>query len=212
MRMPRLFTRRPAVLLAAGLATTLLGAGAVLTAPAHSPSAAPRPAIATADSHAGPTDADVVDAYNGGWKAGVAALGNGAKATVPPVVADGNDPGTVAWMDGWVDGQADALGDDNRDGVVDEDETGWDCTTMGNRQCGAAARPAECRGAGEATTLCVTVVGRPAYGWTNADGSKVDLPVGAAMVRDLDEKPGTPEFADALRALDAEYRAHTPRA
>ncbi|WP_167162946.1 hypothetical protein [Streptomyces sp. MBT27] len=27
-------------------------------------------------------------------------------------------------------------GDDNADGVIDEDETGWDCRTMGNRQCG----------------------------------------------------------------------------
>lgn len=27
-------------------------------------------------------------------------------------------------------------GDDNRDGVIDEDESGWDCRTMGNRLCG----------------------------------------------------------------------------
>ncbi|OAT69432.1 hypothetical protein AWB85_20285 [Mycobacteroides immunogenum] len=27
-------------------------------------------------------------------------------------------------------------GDDNGDGVIDEDESGWDCTTMGNRICG----------------------------------------------------------------------------
>ncbi|MEU8133264.1 hypothetical protein [Streptodolium elevatio] len=27
-------------------------------------------------------------------------------------------------------------GDDNNDGRVDEDETGWDCRTMGNRECG----------------------------------------------------------------------------
>lgn len=28
------------------------------------------------------------------------------------------------------------LGDDNRDGIVMEDESGWDCRTMGNRVCG----------------------------------------------------------------------------
>nr|WP_296763894.1 hypothetical protein [Rhodococcus sp. (in: high G+C Gram-positive bacteria)] len=27
-------------------------------------------------------------------------------------------------------------GDDNSDGVIDEDESGWDCSTMGNRLCG----------------------------------------------------------------------------
>lgn len=27
-------------------------------------------------------------------------------------------------------------GDDNADGIIDEDESGWDCRTMGNRQCG----------------------------------------------------------------------------
>ncbi|RYH50708.1 MAG: hypothetical protein EON54_15510 [Alcaligenaceae bacterium] len=27
-------------------------------------------------------------------------------------------------------------GDDNDDGVIDEDESGWNCATMGNRVCG----------------------------------------------------------------------------
>lgn len=27
-------------------------------------------------------------------------------------------------------------GDDNRDGIIMEDESGWDCRTMGNRICG----------------------------------------------------------------------------
>ncbi len=31
-------------------------------------------------------------------------------------------------------------GDDNGDGRIDEDESGWDCTAMGNRVCGP--RPA----------------------------------------------------------------------
>lgn len=27
-------------------------------------------------------------------------------------------------------------GDDNGDGIIDEDESGWDCATMGNHVCG----------------------------------------------------------------------------
>ncbi|MFC8640106.1 hypothetical protein ACFUC2_05020 [[Kitasatospora] papulosa] len=34
---------------------------------------------------------------------------------------------------------ADGQGDDNGDGRVEEDESGWDCRTMGNRVCGPAA-------------------------------------------------------------------------
>jgi hypothetical protein len=30
------------------------------------------------------------------------------------------------------------IGDDNGDGVIDEDESGWNCATMGNRVCGWA--------------------------------------------------------------------------
>jgi hypothetical protein len=93
---------------------------------------------ATPDDFRPHTDrqAATVTAYNAGWKAGVADLGDGTEPTYPDVVGDASDPGTVAWADGWVDGQADALGDDNRDGRVDEDETGWDCHRMGNRVCG----------------------------------------------------------------------------
>lgn len=29
-----------------------------------------------------------------------------------------------------------SLGDDNADGLVDEDETGWSCAIDGNRRCG----------------------------------------------------------------------------
>ncbi|WIF20595.1 hypothetical protein SEA_JFLIX2_105 [Rhodococcus phage Jflix2] len=29
-------------------------------------------------------------------------------------------------------------GDDNSDGIIDEDESGWNCETMGNRICGPA--------------------------------------------------------------------------
>ncbi|MGW3627603.1 hypothetical protein [Streptomyces sp. NPDC000880] len=112
-------------------------------------------------------------------------------------------------------------GDDNRDGIVDEDESGWDCRTMGNRQCGpiaeplptgvAIAAPIECEhndAPQDVFRLCLTVAAQPAYEWTNPDGSKVGNPDGRALIRDLEEQPGTPEWADALRALDAEYRAN----
>ncbi|MFB6529867.1 hypothetical protein [Streptomyces sp. NPDC056399] len=97
-------------------------------------------------------------------------------------------------------------GDDNRDGRIDEDESGWDCRTMGNRICGPRTVPAECRGVGSAMDLCVTVASRPPYGWTNADGSRTDNPDGRTLISDLDEMPGSPEFEGALAALDAEWR------
>ncbi|MFE6185552.1 hypothetical protein ACFQ6U_14105 [Streptomyces sp. NPDC056465] len=149
----RFLTRipRPAVLLAAGLATALLGTVAALGPSAALTSAAPTPAVT---------------------------------ATLP--------------------------GDDNGDGRIEEDETGFDCHTMGNRLCGADVPP-ECEGAGAALELCVTVASRAPYGWENADGSRVDIPAGRAVVLGLDEKPGTTEFMAALDALDAEYREHAPR-
>lgn len=81
MRMPRFLTRRPrpAALLAAGLATALLGTAAVFS-----------PVTARPDA--------------------------GTPLPTPLTTA--------------------LPGDDNRDGTVDEDESGWDCHTMGNRQCG----------------------------------------------------------------------------
>ncbi|GBQ04367.1 hypothetical protein SSP531S_58610 [Streptomyces spongiicola] len=211
MRMPRLLARRPrpTSLLAAGLAAALLGAAAALgpTVGSGVPSTAPSPRPA---STVAADTADLAAAYSGGWQAGVADLGDGTKRTHPNVVADGSHPGTVAWADGWADGQADALGDDNRDGVVDEDESGWDCRTMGNRLCGEGA-PAERKGAGEVLELCVTVASRPAYSWTNPDGSRAENPDGRVMLRDLEAAPGAPAFAAALRALDAEYRARAGR-
>lgn len=35
---------------------------------------------------------------------------------------------------------APAIGDDNGDGTIDEDESGWDCETMGNGECGTVKR------------------------------------------------------------------------
>ncbi|MFE1270580.1 hypothetical protein [Streptomyces sp. NPDC058758] len=99
-------------------------------------------------------------------------------------------------------------GDDNGDGRIDEDESGWDCATMGNRQCGPAPAPvsadctgpgpctaeglpAECRNARAATVLCVTVASRPG---------------GPTLLRALPHRPGTPEYAAALRVLAADTR------
>ncbi|WP_409473551.1 hypothetical protein [Streptomyces sp. HC307] len=208
MRMPRLLARRPrpAALLTAGLATALLGAAAALgpTADADIPAATPKAhpaATVTVDT------ADLVAAYNGGWMAGVAALGDGSKPTYPDVVADGSAPGTVAWMDGWTDGQADALGDDNRDGVVDEDESGWDCHTMGNRKCGPTV-PAQCLGELDFADLCATVAERPAYAWTDADGTPHSVAAGRELLTRITAVPGTEEFAAALFALDTQWAQH----
>ncbi|MEU1275639.1 hypothetical protein [Streptomyces sp. NPDC005799] len=118
---------RPAAILASGAAVIILGTLGTIGA-----------SDATPDDFRPTTDcsADIVTAYNAGWKAGVRDLGNGTAPTYPDVVGDANTPGTVAWADGWIDGQADALGDDNRDGRIEEDETGWDCHRMGNRVSG----------------------------------------------------------------------------
>ncbi|MEU9355081.1 hypothetical protein AB0D65_29805 [Streptomyces griseoloalbus] len=127
---------RPASVFAAGLAVLILGTlGTIGASDATMDDFRPesdRPATVTKTDR----DADIVTAYNAGWIAGVRDLGNGTTPTIPEITGDADHPGTVAWVDGWTDGQADALGDDNRDGHVDEDESGWDCHRMGNRVCG----------------------------------------------------------------------------
>lgn len=65
--------------------------------------------------------------------AGLGALG--ASDATPADFAPKDDTVT-AYNDGWTDGRADLMGDDNRDGLVDEDETGWDCRRIGNRVSG----------------------------------------------------------------------------
>ncbi|MFF4543691.1 hypothetical protein ACFY1J_05500 [Streptomyces sp. NPDC001406] len=133
MRLSRLLRRpRPAAILAAGLTIATLGLLGSCTG--ADPHAAPRPARTVTITP--PAEDDTVATYNAGWKAGVAALGDSTKPTYPNIIGDANDPGTVAWADGWIDGQADALGDDNRDGRIEEDESGWNCHRMGNRVCG----------------------------------------------------------------------------
>lgn len=39
----------------------------------------------------------------------------------------------------WIEVDEGTPGDDNQDGVIDEDESGWDCRTMGNGICGPEA-------------------------------------------------------------------------
>ncbi|GHG80702.1 hypothetical protein [Streptomyces griseocarneus] len=192
MRRLRLPTRRPrpAVLLTAGLAT------AALATFGH-----------TYDGqNAGATFGTPGCSFGVEWRGSPGLFGSctgtdpGAKPTPDEIV--------TAFNDGFTDGRADALGDDNRNGRIDEDESGWDCHTMGNRVCGTRIVADECKGAGAAVDLCVTVASRPPYGWTNADGSRADNPDGRARIRDLEEKPGTPGFPEALRALDADRREH----
>ncbi|MEU0429754.1 hypothetical protein ABZ235_40545 [Streptomyces canus] len=112
-----------------------------------------------------------------------------------------------AYNDGWIDGRADLMGDDNRDGYVDEGESGWDCATMGNRQCGPGVS-AQCKGETEYADLCATVAGRPAYAWTEADGTPHALAAGRKLLARLDVAPGTEEFAAALFALDTLWAQH----
>lgn len=45
-------------------------------------------------------------------------------------------PHALAHEPGWHDAYAAEVGDDNADGIISEDESGWDCTEMGNRICG----------------------------------------------------------------------------
>ncbi|MFI7301325.1 hypothetical protein [Streptomyces sp. NPDC050121] len=112
-----------------------------------------------------------------------------------------------AYNDGWTDGRADLMGDDNRDGYVDEDESGWDCATMGNRQCGPGVQP-QCKGEDEYADLCATVAGRPAYAWTDADGTPHTVAAGRKLLARVDAVPGTEEFAAALFALDTLWAQH----
>lgn len=61
------------------------------------------------------------------------------------------------------------MGDDNNDGVIAEDESGWDCVSMGNRICGpgnANGVPAGCFDEGG-----VLVAAWPCYVVVNPDGS-----------------------------------------
>ncbi|MGW8387184.1 hypothetical protein ACWGMW_29845 [Streptomyces albidoflavus] len=148
--------------------------------------------------------------------AAVIALGALGTLTAPGSTPDtprANKPSPAAphdavetFNDGFKDGVADAIGDDNRDGQVTEGESGWSGGP-------AMAAPLECEhndAPDDVFTLCLTVAAQRPYAWTNPDGSTVGIPEGTALIRDLDEKPGSPEWADALQALSDEYDAHAP--
>jgi hypothetical protein len=45
-------------------------------------------------------------------------------------------PHAMAHEPSWHDAYAAEVGDDNADGRIDENESGWDCRRMGNRICG----------------------------------------------------------------------------
>ncbi|MEU1355375.1 hypothetical protein ABZ410_15950 [Streptomyces cinnamoneus] len=121
MRKPRLLVRRrPAAFLAAGLTAAAIGAVTAF--------------------------ANVYDGQNAGVTFGTPGCSVGFEWRGDPGVfgsCTGTDPDAVAvtaYNDGFTDGRSDAMGDDNRDGRVGEDESGWGRHTTGNRACGA--RPA----------------------------------------------------------------------
>ena len=64
-----------------------------------------------------------------------------AKATLGAGLALGfaTMPHAMAHEPGWHDAYALEVGDDNADGTIEEDESGWDCREMGNRICGPGA-------------------------------------------------------------------------
>ncbi|MEU1313337.1 hypothetical protein ABZ419_31200 [Streptomyces cinnamoneus] len=112
MRRLRLPIRRPrpAVLLAAGLATATLGA---LAAFGH-----------TYDGrNAGATLGTPGCSIGVEWKGNPGPFGS--CAGTDPDAKPTQDEIVTAFNDGFTDGRADALGDDNRDGRIDEDESGF---------------------------------------------------------------------------------------
>lgn len=192
---------RPAAILAAGLATALLGLASVT------------------DVYGGQNAGATVGTP--GCSVGVEWRGEpgifGSCTGTDPDAAPHPAPGPTATVQ---PGDDTLTGDNNGDGRIEEDESGWDCHTMGNRVCGTTdtetvsiAAPLECEfndAPQDVFRLCLTVADQPAYGWTNADGSRVDNPDGRTLIADLEEEPGTPEWAAALRALHTEYTEHHP--
>ncbi|MYW67195.1 hypothetical protein GTY65_24455 [Streptomyces sp. SID8379] len=191
---------RPAVLLAAGLATAALGTFGVLSTDATGtdrPAAGPQ---ATATATATPrAKVSVVTAYNKGWREGVAALGANGKAAAAPALSPTSpyswDPYATAWHDGWVDGQADALGDDNRDGKVTRGETGYN----------------PCAGEVEFIDMCKAIAKHPAYAFTDEQDRVHSVASGRAQLVQLRQtgvRPGTDRFAAALSELDTQWVQH----
>ncbi|MFZ3557134.1 hypothetical protein [Streptomyces sp. BH055] len=190
---------RPAVLLAAGLATALLGAaGVITTTDADADGHSARPAPARTATAAPPPSASrpLVQAFNSGWKAGVKALGTSGKATKPgDLTPQGDAAWGTAWYDGWVDGQADALGDDNRDGKVARGETGYD----------------PCAGEVEFADMCARINTHPAFAYSDENDRVRSVASGHAQLvqlRQIGVKPGSDRFAAALSELDTQWVQH----
>ncbi|MER6616355.1 hypothetical protein [Streptomyces xantholiticus] len=65
---------------------------------------------------------------------------------VAPLPGDDNRDGVIdedesGWACSALDNRPCVLkGDDNSDGVIDEDESGWACSALDNRPCGTAPR------------------------------------------------------------------------
>ncbi|MBZ6253537.1 hypothetical protein KVH27_34885 [Streptomyces olivaceus] len=109
MRMPRFLARRPrpAALLAAGLATTLLGAAAVIGPDPQAGTPLPAPLVTV--TALAVSDDDIATAYNDGWTEGQDDL-MAADCTEPvPTAPKTDDPLVTAYNDGWIDGQLDLI-------------------------------------------------------------------------------------------------------
>lgn len=94
-------------------------------------------------------------------------------------------------------------GDDNRDGIIHEEESGWNCRTMGNHRCGKRALLAV-RACTDKTVMtgrgarrhavrltpvpaslmpaCLKLGSRPARTVRNPDGSRYSDPAGPVLV------------------------------
>lgn len=90
------------------------------------------------------------------------------------------------------------IGDDNRDGIIREEESGWKCRTMGNSRCGkrpvalvciakkvkdpVTGRPVNAtRVPTNLIPACVTLAAKPGH-WETYQGAKVYVAPGAARV------------------------------
>ncbi|MGV9509375.1 hypothetical protein ACWDQZ_27620 [Streptomyces tendae] len=185
MRMPRFLARRPrpAAILAAGLATTLLGTAAVFSPVTADPQAGPAPlATVTAPVSTAPAvpELDIAAAYNEGWTEGRDDLMATDCAEPIPTATRDADPLVTAYNDGWTEGQQD---------LVDSGA----CEPQ-NAHTGAVAAPLECEHNDAPTNvfrLCLTVAARPG---------------GPEAIAALPQTPGTEQWANALRALDRKQR------
>ncbi|MFJ4988674.1 hypothetical protein ACIP9H_33355 [Streptomyces sp. NPDC088732] len=117
-------------------------------------------------------------------------------------------------------------GDDNGDGRIEEDESGFKCATMGNGHCGTirvrgdlptgtvVAVPLECQGApARVLTLCATVEAQHAYTYRPQGARKaVHVAAGPELLATIarDGLGATDrEFGEVLAGVHAAYLVHT---